>query len=73
MVIHGRRYPVIGRVCMDHIMVDVTGAEDVSVGDRAVLWGEDPPVTEIADLAGTIGYELVSRVGTRVGRVHKTV
>jgi alanine racemase len=73
VVIHGRRYPVIGRVCMDHIMVDVTGAADVSVGDRAVLWGEDPPVTEIADLAGTIGYELVSRVGTRVGRVHKTI
>lgn len=72
VMIHGRGCPVIGRVCMDHIMVDVTDAADVSVGDRAVLWGNDLPATEVADRAGTISYELVSRVGTRVGRVHKT-
>jgi len=72
VAIAGHTYPVIGRVCMDHLMVDVTGADDVAVGDRAVLWGGDPTVTAIAERAGTISYELVSRVGTRVKRIHLT-
>jgi alanine racemase len=64
----GVRVPLVGRICMDHSMFDVTDAPDVAVGDEIVLWGEDPHVEEIASLAGTIAYELLARVGARVRR-----
>ncbi len=70
VLLRGSSVPVIGRVCMDHIMVDATNVPDARVGDRVVLWGAEPGAVEIAELAGTIGYELVSRVGPRVLRVH---
>ncbi len=62
---------VVGRVAMDQFVVDV-GDAPVAVGDRAVLWGDphqgDPHVDEWADSAGTIAYELVTRLGRRVHR-----
>ncbi|UYN83333.1 MAG: alanine racemase [Microcella sp.] len=65
--------PVIGRVAMDQFVVDAGDAQ-VAVGDRAVLWGDpaqgDPSVDDWADAAGTISYELVTRLGRRV---HRTV
>jgi alanine racemase len=64
----GVRVPLVGRICMDHSMFDVTDAPGVAVGDEVVLWGDDPGVEEIATLAGTIAYELLARVGTRVRR-----
>ena len=64
----GRRVPVVGRICMDHSMFDVTDAGDVAVGDELLLWGGEPSVEEIAALAGTIPYELLARVGKRVRR-----
>ena len=70
VIIRGKSLPVIGRVCMDHIMIDATTVPDVAVGDSAVLWGADPPAAEMAELIDTISYELVSRVGTRVRRLH---
>ncbi len=64
---------VIGRVCMDQLMVDVTGL-DVKMGDKAVLFGTDGqltlPVEELAERAGTINYESVCLVSKRVSRVH---
>jgi alanine racemase len=71
VLIHGRSAPVIGRVCMDHVMVDASGIAEVRLGDRAVLWGTGLPAEEVAALADTIAYELVSRVGTRVARVYE--
>ncbi|HYC55167.1 MAG TPA: alanine racemase [Candidatus Binatia bacterium] len=64
-----RLAPVIGRVCMDHTMIDVSGIDGVAVGDRVTMWGTTPSVEEMAERAGTIGYELVARVGKRVERV----
>ncbi len=64
----GARVPLVGRICMDHSMFDVTDAPGVAVGDEIVLWGDDPGVEEIASLAGTIAYELLARVGARVKR-----
>ena len=65
------RLPIVGRVAMDQFVVDA-GDAPVAVGDRAVLWGDpehgDPHVDEWADAAGTIGYELVTRLGRRVHR-----
>jgi alanine racemase len=68
VLVNGRRASVVGRVCMDHIMVDVTGLEATQVGDEVVLWGEGLKAEEVAELANTISYELVTRVGGRVER-----
>ena len=65
--------PIIGRVCMDQMMVDVTGIENIDVGDTAVIFGSDGGETitadEVADVAGTINYDIVCRLDCRVPRV----
>ncbi len=69
--INGTRYRVAGRVAMDQIVIDV-GDDQVRAGDRAVLFGDAsaglPSVDEWADLASTINYDIVTRVGPRVPR-----
>lgn len=71
-LLHGRRAPVIGRVCMDQIMVDVGHIPGVKVGDEAVLIGRqgDQEITagDIAGMLGTINYEVVCMVSHRVPR-----
>jgi len=69
-LIAGRRCSVIGRVCMDHTMLDVTGLS-VALGDRAVLWGKGLDTGDVAARAGTIPYELFARVGERVQRIYE--
>lgn len=64
----GRVAPIVGRVCMDHLMVDVTDVPGVRRGSRGTLWGHAPATESVADQAGTISYELVARVGRRVRR-----
>lgn len=75
MLIRGQRAPVIGRVCMDMTLVDVTHIKDVSLGDEVVLMGrqgdERISATEIADLIDTINYEIVCMISKRVPRVYK--
>lgn len=71
--IHGRRCPVLGRVCMDQMIVDVTDVPGVKAGDQAVLFGGgpgEPTAGELAELAGTIHYELLCNVSARVPRVY---
>jgi alanine racemase len=67
----GAARPVVGRVSMDYIGVDV-GAARVEVGSEAVIFGAGPdggiPVEEAAEDAGTLSYELLVRVGSRVAR-----
>lgn len=69
--IGGRVFPVAGRIAMDQFVVDV-GDHPVAVGDEAVLFGDPteglPPVEAWADAAGTINYEIVTRIGARVPR-----
>lgn len=70
----GRRLGVAGRVCMDQVVVDLgPGAREVA-GDRVVLWGDGrdggPTAQDWADVAGTISYELVTRLGARVPRTY---
>ena len=73
MLVRGRRAPIVGSVCMDATMLDVTGM-DVAPGDEVVIVGEqeDESITvrEIAAEIGTIPYELLCRVGTRIQRVY---
>ena len=63
--------PIVGRVCMDQIMADITGIDHVGVGDRAVLMSEDYSADLIAAETGTISYEVLSTIGPRVERVIK--
>ncbi|HWR60422.1 MAG TPA: alanine racemase [Clostridia bacterium] len=73
-LVKGRRVPVVGRICMDQCMIDVTGIEDVKVGDEVVLFGKQEGgfihIDELADKLGTINYEIVCMIGKRVPRVY---
>lgn len=72
--IGGKTAPVIGRVCMDQIMVDVTDLPPVVVGDEVIIFGRDVDgvtAETLAQLAGTISYELVTMVSSRVPRRYK--
>ena len=70
VLLGGAECPVVGTVSMDTLIVDVTDAGDVEVGDRAELFGPDLPIDRVAGLAGTIAYELLTAVGGRVARVY---
>jgi alanine racemase len=63
----GHRLPTVGRVCMDMMTVDVTGTA-VQPGDVVRVWGDAPRLDELATWAGTISYELLTRIGPRVQR-----
>ncbi|MCW8962951.1 MAG: alanine racemase [Gammaproteobacteria bacterium] len=66
VLINGKRVPVVGRVSMDLITVDLRELPGAAVGDEVILWGEGLPIEEIADEAETIAYELVCRLTSRV-------
>ena len=70
--IHGKACPVLGRVCMDQMMVDVTGIPDIREGDEAILWGGSVSDTAetIARKTDTISYEVLCGVSRRVPRVY---
>ena len=68
VMIRGRCYPLVGRVSMDLLSVDIGCNAPVIVGDWAILWGPQLPVELLARAVGTIPYELVCRVGARVKR-----
>jgi len=75
VLIHGKRAPVVGKVCMDFIMVDVTDIPRVSVGDEVILMGkqgkEQITTEEIAEKINSISYEVLCSIGKRVPRVYK--
>jgi len=60
VLVNGVRVPLAGRVSMDAICVDLTGIDDVQIGDEVELWGRNLSVNEVASSAGTIGYELLA-------------
>lgn len=66
MLVNGVRAPIIGRVSMDLITLDLRGVPAARVGDPVVAWGQGLPVEEVAACAGTIGYELVCSITRRV-------
>ncbi len=69
MWINGAKVPVIGNVCMDMTMIDVTGV-DVKVGDLVELMGDHVPLSELAACANTIPYEILTGISQRVKRVY---
>jgi alanine racemase len=74
VLIHGKRAPVIGRVCMDQIMIDVTNIPEANIGSKVVLLGEQGKekitADELADLCGTISYEILTSISERVPRIY---
>ena len=74
VLIRGKRAPILGRVCMDQMMVDVTGIPDVCLSDRVTLVGTDGDETitveQIAAQAGSFNYEFICSIGRRVPRVY---
>ncbi len=75
VLIHGQRAKILGRICMDQMMVNVSGIDDVKSGDEAVLIGksgdERISAEDIADWAGTISYEILLSAGSRVDRFYR--
>ena len=73
VLIRGRRAPIVGSVCMDMLMADVSGL-DVSPGDEVVIIGSQDgdriDVREMAARIGTIPYEILCRIGSRIERVY---
>jgi alanine racemase len=73
VLIGGKRYPMVGTVTMDHIMVDV-GNDPVRVGEEVLIWGNSPQgdiqILDVAEQIGTIPYELTCAVSRRVRRVY---
>ncbi len=69
VLVNGARAALVGRVSMDMITVDLRAHASAAVGDPVVLWGKGLPVEEVAQCAGTIGYELLARMPARVPRV----
>ena len=66
VLVNGRRVPLVGRVSMDAISVDLTGLENVAAGASVELWGQNLSVNEVASAAGTIGYEILAGLTGRV-------
>jgi len=74
-LVRGERVPVVGTVCMDWIMLDVTGLDGVMVDDEVLLMGDDQQgnsirAEELAKWAGTIPYEILCGISKRVPRVY---
>lgn len=70
VLVHGQRVPLVGRVSMDMITIDLRTTPQARVGDPVTLWGPGLPVEEIASRAGTVAYELLCGLTQRVRFVH---
>ena len=69
-LLHGKRAPIVGNVCMDMCMIDVTHIPEVQEGDSVVIFGEEPRVEELAKALDTITYEIFTNVSQRVKRIY---
>ena len=70
VMIRGNLFPVIGSICMDMTMIDITGHPDILAGEEVVVFGQNLPVTQLAKWAGTIPYEILTGISQRVQRVY---
>ena len=70
MLVNGQHAPVIGTVCMDMTMIDVTDIPNLNEGDEVILFGNELPIQQIAEWAGTIPYEVMTGISQRVKRVY---
>ena len=71
VIVNGKKYPQVGRICMDQFMVNV-GNDDAKIGDEAILLGEGITAYDLAEWAGTNEYEVLTNISARVPRVYVT-
>lgn len=69
VIINGKRAHIIGNICMDQFMIDVTDIDDVKPGDEVILFGQEITADEIAGKCSTIGYEIICGITPRVPRI----
>lgn len=70
VIIHGQKAPIVGKVCMDSFMIDVTNIEEAKVGDDVWIWDNDQiTLEEVAHRCNTINYEIISTISQRIPRV----
>jgi alanine racemase len=69
VLVKGKKAPVIGNVCMDMCMINITGI-DAQVGDEVIIYGESISLKKLAQSIGTIPYELLTNISNRVKRVY---
>ena len=69
VMVCGKRAKVIGRICMDQFMIDVSHIENIKEDDEVILFGKELPVEELATLINTINYEIVCGISPRVPRI----
>jgi alanine racemase len=70
MMVRGKSVPIIGNVCMDMTMLNITDVPDVVEGDEVIVFGENPSILSIAKAAGTIPYEILTGISQRVKRIY---
>ncbi|MDF1688840.1 MAG: alanine racemase [Cycloclasticus sp.] len=73
VLVAGQKAPLVGRVSMDSINIDVSQCDNIQVGDEVVLWGAGLPIEDVANKSATISYELMCGITDRVARVIKGV
>jgi len=69
VIIHGKRCPIVGRVCMDMMMIDISHIK-ATEGDEVIIFGTEISLIELAHKSGTIAYELLTSISSRVKRVY---
>ncbi len=69
VLINGSKFPVVGKVCMDMVMIDVTGSE-IQEGTPVIVFGDEPRIAALAQAAGTISYEIIAGISRRVARLY---
>lgn len=70
VLIHGKKAPTIGNICMDMAMIDVSNIDGIKEGDEVILFGENLPVTEMSECLDTIPYEIFTGISQRVKRIY---
>jgi alanine racemase len=70
LIVNDRKAPIVGSICMDMTMIDVTNIPDVSVGSEVIVFGKDLPITDLAIAADTIPYEVFTNLSNRVKRIY---
>ena len=70
VLVRGSLAKIVGRICMDQCMIDVTHVNNIRVGDEVTVFGKNLPIVKIADMSGTINYEVTCLIGKRVPRIY---
>lgn len=70
VLIKGRKVSIIGNICMDQLILDLTDIDDIKVGEEVIIYGEDNPVEYFADILDTISYEIYCNISERIPRIY---